>query len=234
VEAVAEAIAIGPSHYYESALAAGLATPGVVHAVLERQDAFDAVIVGCFADPGVRAAREVARVPVIGPGEAVYALVQTIAARFGIVTIVEPNVPEIALALRGFEIASKCVGIDAIGLPFHALLDDPADTLARLEGRARPQIERGAEAIVLGCMSFGVHPFAAELQERIGVPVVDALRAAVSVARAHALLGVRPVATQLADLTHARDHLRALERASTVDALRADRADAATVGDGAR
>src|SRR3954451_16078882 len=59
-------IAFGPDVYYESALGFSLCVPGIVHAVLERQDQHDAIIIGCFGDPGLRAARTVARVPVIG------------------------------------------------------------------------------------------------------------------------------------------------------------------------
>ncbi len=71
---------------------------------------------------------------------------------------------------------------------------DPDDTLRRVEERAGPLLRRGAQAIVLGCMSFGFHPFARELSQRLGVPVVDALRAGIAAAYACTLLGVGPSA----------------------------------------
>jgi hypothetical protein len=43
-------------------------------------------------------------------------------------------------------------------------------------------------------MSFGFYPFAKQLQDRVGVPVIDPLRAGVAAASAMLALGVLPSA----------------------------------------
>src|SRR5947209_7181531 len=168
-----EPIEIGPRHYYESAVGLAMAVPGILRKIIDRQDAFDAALLGCFGDPGLRAARAVARIPVIGAAEAATALVRLVAQRYGVVTIVESDVPEIEVYLSGLEVRTSCVGVNAVGLEFFELVHDPADTLDRLASASQQLLDRGAEAILLGCMSFGFYPFARQLQERIGLPVID-------------------------------------------------------------
>jgi allantoin racemase len=203
-------IEIGPTHYYESAVGLAMAVPGILHKILAEQDRFDAALLGCFGDPGLRAARTVATIPIIGAAEAATALVQLVAQRYGIVTIVDSDVPEIEVYLSSLEVRSRCVGVNAVGLPFYELVTDPDDTLDRLTAAAGKLLDKGAEAILLGCMSFGFHPFAAHLQARIGVPVIDPLRAGVAAAHAMLTLGVLPSTRNLPpidDPKHLVDYL---------------------------
>jgi allantoin racemase len=208
-----EPIDVGPRHYYESAVGLALAVPGILLKVIERQGEFDAILLGCWGDPGLRAARAVARVPVVGAGEASVALSSLVAQRFGVATIMGTNVPETLVYLSALEARHRCVGVEAIELPFHALAADPPETLRRLSEAGRRLLDRGAEVLLLGCMSFGFHPFAAELQERLGVPVVDPLRAGVEAARAMLALGVLPSPRSVPPLDepeHLREHLEAV------------------------
>ena len=66
-------IAHGPGSI-ESAYDAALVVPELLRAApAAERDGFDAMIVGCFSDPGLDALRETVDMPVIGPG-ASYAL----------------------------------------------------------------------------------------------------------------------------------------------------------------
>jgi allantoin racemase len=187
-----EPIDFGPTHYYESAVGLAMCVPGILHKITSEQHRFDAALLGCFGDPGLRAARTVAKIPVIGAAEAATSLAQLVAQRYGVVTIVDSDIAEIEVYLSALEVRSRCVGVNAIGLQFYELVDDPELTLNRLSVAAKKLIDKGAEAILLGCMSFGFHPFAAKLEERIGIPVIDPLRAGVAAARAMLSLGVMP------------------------------------------
>lgn len=189
---VVEAIDIGPDHYYESAVGLAMAVPGILHKILNEQHRFDAALLGCFGDPGLRAARAVASIPVVGAAEAATALANLVCQRYGVATIVDTDISEIEVYLSSLEVRSRCVGVSAIGLEFYELVKDPADTLDRLTAVSARLLDKGAEAIVLGCMSFGFYPFAKQLQERIGFPVIDPLRAGVAAARAMLTLGVLP------------------------------------------
>jgi allantoin racemase len=191
---VVEPIDIGPDHYYESAVGLAMAVPGILHKILAEQHRFDAALLGCFGDPGLRAARAVANIPVIGAAEAATAMVQLVAQRYGVVTIVDTDIPEIEVYLSSLEVRMKCVGVSAIGLEFYELVKDPGDTLERLAAAGTKLLGEGAEAILLGCMSFGFYPFAKQLQERLGVPVIDPLRAGIAAANSLLALGILPSA----------------------------------------
>lgn len=77
-------------------------------------------------------------------------------------------------------------GVDLGVLDLHA---DDAATAAAIEHLAHPCIERGAEAIVLGCT--GMWRVARILGERLPVPVIEPLAAALKLAEALAGLGLR-------------------------------------------
>ena len=193
-----EPIDIGPSQYYENAVGLALCVPGILLKLIERQKDFDAALLGCWGDPGLRAARTVAEIPVIGAAEASVALSALVAHRFGVVTIMSSDVPEIEVYLRGLGAGDRCVGVNAVELPFYALVDDPAETMRRVIEGSRVLIAQGAEAILLGCMSFGFYPFAEQLQEKLGVPIIDPLRSGIAAARAALTLGVLPRARYIA------------------------------------
>ena len=67
-EFIARPIPIGPRYYHESAVGLALSVPGVLRALQQWQDDFDAALVHCFVDGGVDAARTMAHIPVIGGG----------------------------------------------------------------------------------------------------------------------------------------------------------------------
>jgi Asp/Glu/hydantoin racemase len=131
---------------------------------------------------------------VIGAAEAATAMVQLVAQRYGVVTIVDTDIPEIEVYLSNLEVRMKCVGVSAIGLEFYELVKDPGDTLERLAAAGTKLLGEGAEAILLGCMSFGFYPFAKQLQERLGAPVIDPLRAGIAAANSLLALGILPSA----------------------------------------
>src|SRR5579875_196001 len=77
-----DSIRIGPEFYEENAVGHLLAGPGILHAVL----------IACFSDPALAAARAVSRLPVVGPGEASLLLAQLTARTFGVITILDSTV----------------------------------------------------------------------------------------------------------------------------------------------
>ncbi len=190
-ELAVDAIEVAPPHYEESAVGLALAVPGILRAVRRASTNHDAAIIGCYGDPGLRAARALARIPVVGPGEASVTLARLSARRFGLLTIARSNVPELELSLEAHDGTKACAGIEAIGITPEAVLDEPDLTEVALERAGDRLIALGAEALILGCMSFAFHPFATRLGERMGIPVIDPLRASIAVLQATETLAVR-------------------------------------------
>ena len=69
-EAIVEPTAKGPAAI-ESAHDAGLVVPELIRlAPLAEKRGYDALVIGCYSDPGLDALRELLSIPVIGPGAA--------------------------------------------------------------------------------------------------------------------------------------------------------------------
>jgi allantoin racemase len=176
VTVTVEPIEFGLGHYYEDSVGLAMAVPGVLHQVDRHQDDVDVIVLGCFGDPGLRPAREMSRVPVIGGGEASMVLAQLYARRFGILQIRASNIPETEAGLATLGLSGMCVGTGVIDMAFYELLDDTTKTLDLLVREGRKLVDRGAEVLILGCISLGLGPFTAELSDALQIPVINPVR----------------------------------------------------------
>lgn len=172
----------GPSSL-ESAVEEVLAMPGIVQGVrdLEREGA-DAVIIGSFDDPGLAAARELVRIPVIGPAEASCHLAAQLGDRFGILTVVDEVIPLLRRLLRAYGLERLLGDIRAVHVPVLELRSRPAKVLASLTSEGERALEAGCDTLVLGGMTLGFLGVAGKLQERLGVPVIDPVLASLKMA----------------------------------------------------
>ena len=147
-----------------------------------------AFVVACFGDPGLDAAREVTRRPVLGMAEASMLMALAIAGSFGILSTTPAAVKGHRGYLRQLGLEARCAGDIAVGLGILELPRDPSLSLDRLIGAGRRlRDEHGAEALVTGCA--GMAPYRAQIQEALDIPVIEPCYAAVTMALGAALLG---------------------------------------------
>ena len=172
----------GPSSV-ESSVEEYLSVPGLIEAAPHLEaDGFDAIIVGCFGDPGLAPARELVDIPVVGPGQASGHVAAQLGLRFGVITVVDEVVPAIWRQMRVHGLETAVADVRAVDVPVLELRERADEVLATLEGEARRGIAAGADAFVLGCMTMGFLDVARALQERIGVPVVNPVLASLKTA----------------------------------------------------
>ncbi|WP_139974480.1 aspartate/glutamate racemase family protein [Ochrobactrum sp. CGA5] len=161
-----------------------LAVPGLLKEI-RRAEALgvDAYVIACFDDPGLHAAREVAKGPVIGICQAAIQVAMTISRRFSVITTLPRSVAIIEDLVSDYGAERHCRKVRAIDLPVLALEEDSyrAEQLL-LREIERSKAEDGAEAIVLGCA--GMSSLCDRLKEATGVPVIDGVTAAVKMAEA--------------------------------------------------
>jgi allantoin racemase len=143
----------------------------------------DAYVIACFDDPGLHAAREIARGPVIGICQAAVQVAMTISRRFSVVTTLPRSVPIIEDIVQAYGAGHHCRAVHSIDLPVLGLEEDP-ETAERLllETIERAKIEDRAEAIILGCA--GMSSLCDRLSAATGVPVIDGVTAALKIAEA--------------------------------------------------
>src|SRR5687767_4560703 len=105
-EVAVEPIATGPVSI-ESAHDAGLVVPELIRlAPLAEQRGFQAIIIGCYSDPGLDALREMLTVPVVGPGAASLHLAAQLGTRLSVLTPSGRGHGRVAARLRGLGIGS--------------------------------------------------------------------------------------------------------------------------------
>jgi len=165
-----------------------IAAAAVARLVSERAGTFDAAVIACFGDPGLYAARELTAAPVVGIAEASFLLAMSLGHRFGIVSTVARATPATWDLLRHYGIEARCAAVEPSEAEVLELDDDPSAQLDRMEAAGSRAIAAGAEALCMGCGAMV--SIRAELEHRLGVPVVEAVPAAVAHAEALVSLGL--------------------------------------------
>jgi allantoin racemase len=159
-EVIAVSPTMGPPSiegYYDEAIA----TPGLLAEVAAgEREGCDGYVIACFGDPGLYAARELARGP--------HTVVTTLARTCGMAW---------HLADR-YGMTRFCNNVRATDVAVLEL-DQPGSEARRiiLDECRRALDEDGSSAIVLGCA--GMAELCAEIQGELGVPVVEGVTAAV-------------------------------------------------------
>lgn len=182
-EIVAVTSAMGPASiegFYDEAFA----VPGLIQALQDAPDA-DAAIIACFDDTGLDAARTAARYPVVGICEAALVTAGQIAKRIGIVTTLPRSIVPLEELVRRYGFAERAT-VAACNVAVLDLEKPGSGAREKLEAEIVRALDKGADAIVLGCA--GMADLAQALSKKFEVPVVDGVAAAVKQAEALASL----------------------------------------------
>lgn len=156
----------------------------------EAEAGIDAAIIAAFGDPGLFGARELFTFPVVGLAEAAMLTACMVGRRFAIVTFAAALAPwyEECVAMHG--LGARCAGIRTLDGSFQSISEvqsEKEDLLVALANRAVEQ--DGADVVILsGAPLAGL---AAKVRERISVPVIDPIAAAVRQAETLAVLKPR-------------------------------------------
>lgn len=159
----------------ESAYEEYLAIPDTITRIVKAEkEGFDGIIVGCFGDPGLDAAREMARIPVVGPGEASLHTASILGHSFSIITVLETVVPSLIKLATLVGVEHKLASVRATNIPVLELRKDIGKTKRIILNESDKAIqEDGADVVVLGCMSMAFMGISDEIQENLRIPVVN-------------------------------------------------------------
>jgi allantoin racemase len=160
-------------HYEEE-----LAAVAMLEVIKDRAGEFDGVVIACYGDPGLAAAREISPVPVVGIAEASMLMACTVAHSFSIVTVLPRVKPLLENTVRLHGLEARCASIRTTPLSVLDCERDPAAAGREIVKAAGLAIEEdGAEAICLGCAGMG--PLDKAVESEVGVPVLDGVACAV-------------------------------------------------------
>lgn len=149
----------------------------------------DAAVIAAFGDPGLGGARELFPLPVIGLAEAGMLTACMLGQRFAIVTFSAALAPWYRECVAWHGLERRCAGVRALAGGFRAISEVQAEKEALLVALANQAVEQDEADVVLlaGAPLAGLAP---RVAERIPVPVLDCVGAAVK--QAEALVTLRP------------------------------------------
>ena len=135
----------------------------------------DAILIGCFGDPGLFALREGAGVPVSGLAEAAFAAAAK-HGRFAIVTGGERWKPMLERLASALGHGAALAGVHTVAPTGAQLAADPVGARALLADACREAAQRfGADAVILG--GAGLAGMAVDIAASVPVPLVDSVQA---------------------------------------------------------
>lgn len=187
-----EIVAVSPSmgpvsiegHYDEA-----IAAIGVLDEVRKgEQQGFDGYIIACFGDPGLLAAREIAKGPVIGIAEAAMHAASFIGTGFSIVSMLDRGRPILEHLVHAYGMERKCRGIRTTDVPVLELEREGSNAQQVILAECRRALQEDkSDTILLGCA--GLSDLFTYISAEIGAPAIDGVTAATKMVEA--LAGLR-------------------------------------------
>ena len=113
-----------------------LSIPATVERALElEQDGWDAIVLGCYGDPGLDAFRELISIPIIGPGEATALVAASLGHRFSIITITESVIAFTERQIRNTGVGEKLASVRVVGIPVLEIHEDRDRAIRQVLGQ---------------------------------------------------------------------------------------------------
>jgi allantoin racemase len=189
-EIVAVSPSMGPasieSHYDEA-----LSVPGILDEIRTGEaSSVDAYVIACFGDPGLYAAREAARGPVIGIAEAAMHAASLIGNSFSVVTTLERTCGIAWHLAEMYGMRRFCRKVRACELNVLDLEQPGSDAYRIILAECRQAMQQDkVDSIVLGCA--GMTDLCKKIESELGIAVVDGVTAAVKLAESLVQLGLK-------------------------------------------
>lgn len=116
------------------------------------KEGFDAVIIGCCYDPGVRVSRELVDIPVIGPLEASLQMASYFGHSTSVLTDHRKAVPAIKDIVHVYGYDYQCKSVDCIDWYVEDMITSPLETACAAYNLGKKYMQQhNTESIILGC-----------------------------------------------------------------------------------
>ena len=189
-EIIAVSPSMGPasieSHYDEA-----LSVPGLLEEIEKGEaEGVDGYVIACFGDPGLDAARELARGPVVGIAEAAMHTASFLGRGFTVVTTLGRTGGRAWDLAAHYGMARQCRNVRACEVPVLELEEPGSRARELIVAECREALAAdGCDVIVLG--GAGMADLAAEISALLGIPVVDGVAAATKTVESLVALGLQ-------------------------------------------
>jgi len=167
--------------YIATRAEAAIGSAVMLEMLAEKRGTFDAAICAAFGDPGLGGARELFDFPIVGMAEAAMLVACTLGRKFAIVSFAKALEPWFAEIVDWHGMSGRCAAIQMLDSAFTNINDVAEEKQQLLVDLAnRVVTHNGADVVILaGAPLAGL---ATKLRERVPVPLVDGIQAAVTMA----------------------------------------------------
>lgn len=154
-----------------------LAGAAAVRLLQEREQDYDGAVIGCFADPGLAAARETLHIPVTGLYESSALFARLRGERYSLLASGdEGDLSPWNRSIRQLGDESHVASVRYLGSTVEAALGATDEELCRCIEECRRR--DGANVVILGCAAFAGR--GARLTQLCDIPVIDGIAEAIS------------------------------------------------------
>jgi len=166
------------------------AGPEILRLVKEKSNTVEAIVINCFADPAVDAAREITDKVVLGPAETSMSIALHLGSKFSVISTFANTSSWVRLQAIKFGVESRLASAIGVDIPVLELEKDSKKTVDEIVKGAERAIELdGAEVIILGCT--GMAALAQKVRERLNVPLIEPAATTLKMAELLVKLGLR-------------------------------------------
>jgi allantoin racemase len=159
-------------HAYEA-----LVIGDIVRLTYHLSDQYDAFVIGCFYDVGLREAREVSgKAVVTAPCQSALAIASHLGNSFSVLVGSSKAIPKMSENIRLYGYSDRLRSMRPLNMNVLDFQTDVDRTQAAMLQQGRRAVEEdGAEVLIMGCTAeAGFHE---KLQVELGVPVIDSVMA---------------------------------------------------------
>lgn len=168
-----------------------MASLGVLDEIAKgEKEGMDGYVIACFGDPGLPAARELARAPVVGIAESAMRMASFISDGFTIVSMPARSLTGTEHLVHAYGMDKMCRGVRMLDLPVLELEKEGSNARSVIvEVCRKALIEDRSDCVLLGCA--GMSDLCAYIAKQIGAPAIDGVAAGVKMVEALVSLDLR-------------------------------------------
>jgi len=164
------------THSVESITDEAYNSPFILEQVIKaNKDGYDVILIDCACDPVLEAAREVSKVPVVGPRNTALHFALTLGTRFGVVTVQGQSLKRcIEHGIRKEGLEPFSAGVRFLKMPVLDIAKKPEQAQKEILIESRDLIQNyGADVIVLGCTALSHEVNLKPIMDELKVPIID-------------------------------------------------------------
>ena len=156
--------------------------------MVSKKKEVDAFVIACYSDPGLHVCREASEKPVFGIQECGILTAMSRGDRFGVIALQESSMRRHLRYMRQMGVMERLAGERVAELSVRESVSGEKTFEKLLSAAKQLRDLDQADTIILGCAGMAKHR--TKLEAKIGIPVIEPVQSAVSMAM-HSLLSTR-------------------------------------------